>query len=39
MDLLPEELRKTLPPLYSQELSGAPVVHVKFLPPMPGGRG
>ena len=27
MDLLPEELRKTLPPLYSQESSGAPAVY------------
>ena len=33
MDLLPEELRKTLPPLYSQESSGAPVVHAKFFTP------
>ena len=36
MDLLPEELRKTLPPLYSQESSGAPVVHVKFFAPDAG---
>src|SRR5579863_2385831 len=33
MDLLPERLRKTLPPLYSQESSGAPVVHAKFFTP------
>lgn len=33
MDLLPEELRKTLPPLYSQESSSAPVVHAQTLHP------
>jgi hypothetical protein len=33
MDLLPAELRKTLPPMYSQESSGAPVVHAKFFTP------
>ena len=27
MDLLPQELRKTLPSLYSQESSSAPIVH------------
>jgi hypothetical protein len=36
MDLLPEELRKTLPPLYSQETSSAPVVHAKFFTPDAG---
>jgi hypothetical protein len=36
MDLLSEELRKTLPPLYSQESSGAPVVHAKVFTPDAG---
>lgn len=36
MDLLPEELRNTLPPLYSQESSSAPVVHAKFFTPDAG---
>ena len=36
MDLLPEELRKTLPPLYSQESSRAPFVHAKFFTPDAG---
>ena len=36
MDLLPEELRKVLPHLYSQESSAAPVVHVKFFTPDAG---
>ena len=27
MDLLPEELRKALPPLYSQESSGSPTAY------------
>ena len=36
MDLLPEELRKTLPPLYSQESSSAPIVHAKFFTPDAG---
>lgn len=36
MDLLPQELRKTLPPLYSQESSSAPTVHVKFFTPDAG---
>ena len=31
--LLPDELRKTLPPLYSQEKNRDPVVHVKFFTP------
>jgi hypothetical protein len=33
MKLLTEELRKTLPPLYSQESNKDPVVHVKFFCP------
>ena len=36
MDLLPEELRKTLSSLYSQESSGAPVVRAKFFTPDAG---
>ena len=36
MDLLPEELRKVLPSLYSQESSAAPVVHAKFFTPDAG---
>jgi hypothetical protein len=32
MDLLPQELRKTLPSLYSQESCSAPIVHVQKLP-------
>ena len=36
MDLLPEELRKTLPPLYSQESSNAPIVHAKLFTPDAG---
>lgn len=28
MDLLPAELRKALPPLYSQESSGSPMVYI-----------
>jgi hypothetical protein len=28
MELLPVELRKTLPPLYSQESCPTPIVHV-----------
>ncbi len=31
MDLLPQELRKTLPALYSQESSSAPIVHAKLF--------
>ena len=33
MELLPEEVRKRLPPLYSQENTRDPVVHVKFFTP------
>ena len=33
MDLLPEELRKALPPLYSQESSGSPKAYAKFFTP------
>jgi len=33
MELLPEELRKTLPPLYSQEHNKDPTVHIKFFTP------
>ena len=33
MDLLPEELRKALPPLYSQESSGSPTAYAKFFTP------
>ena len=33
MDLLPQELRKTLPSLYSQESSCAPIVHAKLFTP------
>jgi hypothetical protein len=33
MQLLPEELRKALPPLYSQENVSDPVVHLKFFTP------
>ena len=36
MELLPEELKKSLPPLYSQESSGSPVVHAKFFTPDAG---
>jgi hypothetical protein len=31
MELLPEELRRRLPPLYSQEGSHDPVVHIKYF--------
>jgi len=31
MELLPVELRKTLPPLYSQESCPTPIVHVKLF--------
>jgi len=27
MDLLPEELKKTLPPLYSQESASSPIIY------------
>src|SRR2546427_3866978 len=33
MELLPEELRSRLPPLYSQEHLKDPVVHLKFFTP------
>src|SRR6202158_1103312 len=33
MELLPVELRKTLPPLYSQESCPTPIVHVKLFTP------
>ena len=36
MDLLPQELRKGLPPLYSQESSSAPIVHAKLFTPDAG---
>ena len=33
MELLPVELRKTLPPLYSQESCPTPIAHVKLFTP------
>jgi hypothetical protein len=33
MELLPVALRKTLPPLYSQESCSTPIVHVKLFTP------
>ena len=33
MELLHVELRKTLPPLYSQESCPTPIVHVKLFTP------
>lgn len=33
MELLPEELRKILPPLYSQQASLDPIVYFKFFTP------
>jgi hypothetical protein len=33
MELLTAELRKCLPPLYSQENTKDPVVHIKFFTP------
>src|SRR5437764_1449873 len=33
MELLTEEMRKTLPPLYSQERNKDPTVHIKFFTP------
>ena len=36
MDLLPQELRKTLPSLYSQESCSAPIVHAKLFTPDAG---
>ena len=36
MELLTEELRASLPPLYSQEAESNPVVHAKFFLPGTG---
>jgi hypothetical protein len=36
MDLLPEELKRILPPLYSQKSSSAPIVHAKLFTPDAG---
>ena len=36
MDLLPEELKKILPPLYSQESASSPIIHAKFFTPDAG---
>jgi hypothetical protein len=36
MDLLPQELRKILPPLYSQESTRVPIVHAKLFTPDAG---
>jgi hypothetical protein len=36
MDLLPQALRKTLPPLYSQESTSVPIVHAKLFTPYAG---
>jgi hypothetical protein len=33
MELLPPELRRALPPLYSQEADPDPIVHAKFFTP------
>jgi|SRR5205809_4984308 len=33
MELLSKELRKCLPPLYSQEKTEDPIVHIKFFTP------
>jgi DUF2958 family protein len=33
MELLPDELRMRLPPLYSQENATDPIVHVKYFTP------
>ena len=33
MELLPQELRATLPKLYAQEKNKDPIVHVKFFTP------
>lgn len=33
MELLPEDLRKSLPLLYSQEGNPDPIVHIKFFTP------
>jgi hypothetical protein len=36
MDLLPEELKKALPPLYSQESSRSPIAYAKCFTPDAG---
>jgi hypothetical protein len=36
MELLPAELRKTLPPLYSQDSCPSPIAYAKFLTPDAG---
>jgi len=36
MELLPQELKKVLPPLYSQKSSSAPIVHGKLFTPDAG---
>lgn len=33
MELLPEELRKMLPPLYGQDGTDDPIVYIKFFTP------
>ena len=33
MELLPEEIKQTLPPLYATEHEADPIVHVKFFTP------
>jgi hypothetical protein len=38
MDLLPQELRRTLPSLYSQEPSSAPIVYAKLFTPDAGWK-
>ena len=39
MDLLPQELTKILPPLYSQESTIVPIVHAKLFTPDAGWTG
>jgi len=36
MDLLPQELKRILPPLYSQKSSSAPIVNAKLFTPDAG---
>jgi hypothetical protein len=36
MDLLPQELKRSLPPLYSQKSASAPIVHAKLFTPDAG---
>ncbi len=36
MELLPQQIKKILPPLYSQESSQRPTVHAKFFTPDAG---